>query len=459
VHDEIGTQWKKGQLIGRGSYGSVYMVLNESNGKFMAMKEVELGFKGDADEVRALVGEIQLLQQLEHPNIVRYLGSRIQPSSSCIQIFTEWVPGGSIRSILDNFGPLSPNVVRSYVHQSVEGLLYLHDHHIWHRDIKGANILVDHAGIIKLADFGTSEKLRKKSDGSSVAIEQSQSSSTSEGVQTTCGTPLFMAPEAMLDPKTVDGLKADIWSLGATTLQMITGSPPWREHGFSNFMQLMMFVARDDSSPLIDDGVPPAIRDFIGQCFRRNPNIRPSARQLLTHPFFGKSSMSHGRNSIKSVHSTKSTTSTISTTAATSPRVLVVESSRSSNRNSNSNSNRILLPPMSVDQPLQEYSRENAVATMPSPSKHREENLKVMDDTNGYQQIQSFLEETARDSHSEFHRSSSIEADNDSTMLETGDMALMSSIVSEYEGTNPFGTHGECEDLTSTAIVKKTSTE
>ena len=74
IQDEIGTQWKKGQLIGRGSFGSVYMVLNETNGRFMAMKEVELGFKNDAEEVKALVSEISLLQQLNHPNIVRYLG-------------------------------------------------------------------------------------------------------------------------------------------------------------------------------------------------------------------------------------------------------------------------------------------------------------------------------------------------------------------------------------------------
>ena len=56
--DEIGTQWKKGQLIGRGSFGAVYMVLNESNGRFMAMKQVELGYQGDADEVKSLVSEI-----------------------------------------------------------------------------------------------------------------------------------------------------------------------------------------------------------------------------------------------------------------------------------------------------------------------------------------------------------------------------------------------------------------
>lgn len=321
---------------------------------------------------------------------------------------------------------MSSNVVRSYVHQALEGLVYLHDHRIWHRDIKGANILVTDGGQIKLADFGTSEKLRKENDSQNKDDQ-------STGINTTCGTPLFMAPEAMLEPKTVDGLKADIWSLGATALQMVTGSPPWKEHNFNNFMQLMMRVADDSKmTPVIKETVPPALRDFLGQCFRRNPTLRPSARQLCTHPFFGKTSPPIRNNSSGTIATTNGTTS----------------------NNTSHSSSIVQLPPLSIDNGIQ-----------PSSPHSMSSNLqKIMDDTEGYHHIQSYLEDSARDSHSSFHRSSSTEDEGDKNIFETGDISLMSKTIEEQEEqeerreiNNPFASGGVCEDLTATGIHKKLS--
>jgi serine/threonine protein kinase len=291
-------KYKRGPCIGQGSFGTVYMALDETRGGFMALKEVEVGVR-DAAEVKKLVEEISLLRALDHANIVRYLGSRIEGSErqGIIVIFTEWVAGGSIRTILDRFGPLCPNVVRSYTCQALDGLAYLHANSIAHRDIKGANILVTDSGTVKLADFGTSIKVfasasadAKKGDGEEGHVNGSGGDGGGGGgaVVEMAGSPLFMAPEAMTDPAQCDGRKSDIWSLGATALQMSTGSPPWKEQGFQNFMQLMLFVARNDSTPAIDPALPPALRDFIGLTFRRDPNLRPSAKQLLTHPFLGR---------------------------------------------------------------------------------------------------------------------------------------------------------------------------
>ena len=498
--DEIGINWKKGHMIGRGSYGAVYMVLNETNGRFMAMKEVELGYgSSDAEEVQALVTEISLLKALQHPNIVRYLGSRISmKGTASILIFTEWVPGGSIRSILDNFGPLSVNVVRSYVHQALEGLLYLHDHHIWHRDIKGANILVTDSGKVRLADFGTSESLKKEEQEEQEAEQEAQEGTTTTNTTTsnkahvTCGTPLFMAPEAMLDPANVDGLKADIWSMGATTLQMATGHPPWRERQFSNFMQLMMFVAKDDGiTPNIDETLPPALRDFIGMCFRRDPPVRPSARQLLTHPFFGKHnhrSSLHSTNSVHSVHSVHSSGTAkqrggsvvaLKPLLQTAPPPAVLDGSPLTPRNV------VMLPPLSVDVQHEEEEPSEMNNSFSSRAASLDE-----EEGQHYYKIQSYLEESARDSHSDFHRASSMEEavadvdhgnnngnniryenefenpslDNDAgavlhqNMLGTGDLNQMLEETTVAVGTNPFAS-GENEELTSTLIQQKISVE
>lgn len=285
-------KYRRGPCIGQGSFGTVYMALDDSTGRFMALKEVEVGPR-DATEVKKLVEEISLLRALDHPNIVRYLGSRIEGSEkqACIVIFTEFLAGGSIRTILDRFGVLCPTVVRAYTIQALDGLAYLHANGIAHRDIKGANILVTDSGTVKLADFGTSIKVFASANGTikeSEAADGSDSGSAGYGVVEMAGSPLFMAPEAMIDPAKCDGRKSDIWSLGATALQMSTGAPPWKEHGFQNFMQLMLFVARNDSTPEIDPALPPALRDFIGLTFRRDPTLRPSAKQLLTHPFLGR---------------------------------------------------------------------------------------------------------------------------------------------------------------------------
>jgi mitogen-activated protein kinase kinase kinase ANP1 len=101
-----------------------------------------------AEHVRALEAEVAVLRQLDHPNIVRYLGT--ERSADTLNIFLEYVPGGSIASLIEKFGPLAEQVVRKYTHQILHGLEYLHQKKIMHRDIKGANILVDPQCVARL---------------------------------------------------------------------------------------------------------------------------------------------------------------------------------------------------------------------------------------------------------------------------------------------------------------------
>ncbi|CAG8484893.1 423_t:CDS:2 [Racocetra fulgida] len=147
---------------GMGSFGSVYLGLNAFTGEFMAVKQVELPTANSSNNERkksmldALQREIALLEELHHENIVQYLGksSQLDEGTGTFNIFLEYVPGGSVASMLNLFGPLEENLIRSYVRQILQGLNYLHEKDIIHRDIKGANILVDNKGIIKISDFG-----------------------------------------------------------------------------------------------------------------------------------------------------------------------------------------------------------------------------------------------------------------------------------------------------------------
>ncbi|KAM3729347.1 hypothetical protein ACB098_12G004600 [Castanea mollissima] len=142
------SSWQKGEVLGRGAFGTVYEGCTE-DGVFFAVKEVSLLDQGS--QVTYLEQEISLLKQFEHENIVKYLGT--EKDESRIYIFLELVTKGSLASLYQKY-LLSDYQVSAYTRQILNGLKYLHDKKVIHRDIKCANILVDASGSVKLADFG-----------------------------------------------------------------------------------------------------------------------------------------------------------------------------------------------------------------------------------------------------------------------------------------------------------------
>jgi hypothetical protein len=153
-------RWKKGEMLGQGAFGVVYLGLNIDSGELMAVKQMATEDVSKR-ELSSLENEIYLLRNLRHPNIVRYIGTELNPES--MSIFLEYVPGGSLKALIDKFGQLEESVAKSYTRQLLIGLEYLHRHGIAHRDIKGANCLVGNDGVIKLADFGNSKHWRPPS--------------------------------------------------------------------------------------------------------------------------------------------------------------------------------------------------------------------------------------------------------------------------------------------------------
>ena len=146
-------KWKLGSKIGSGSFGVVHIGMNTHTGTLMAVKSVKMEPAAMKDAKR----EIQLMKALKHINIVQYYGAEMD--AKYLHIFQEWVPAGSVTAMLSKFGPFPLEVVRNYLAQTLEGLAYLHENNVMHRDIKGSNILVNDEGIVKLADFGASKRL------------------------------------------------------------------------------------------------------------------------------------------------------------------------------------------------------------------------------------------------------------------------------------------------------------
>eukprot|EP01012_Entosiphon_sulcatum_P030961 TRINITY_DN3856_c0_g1_i1.p1 TRINITY_DN3856_c0_g1~~TRINITY_DN3856_c0_g1_i1.p1 ORF type:complete len:529 (-),score=95.77 TRINITY_DN3856_c0_g1_i1:177-1763(-) len=264
--------WKKGNVLGKGSFGCVYLGLLKG-GKFVAVKQVEFGNQSqDADDMLSTFQhELNLMKRLRHRNIVRYLGSEYSHSENVLNIFIEYVPGGSLASISQKFKSLDMETTRVYTRQILEGLAYLHENEIIHRDIKGDNILVDDNGIIKLADFGCSKKLDALC-------------SKTHGCNTMVGTAYWMAPEVITNEQGY-GTKADIWSVGCTVVEMLTAKPPWPE--FTSMWAAIYHIANSSGPPSgMPPDLPPECKDFLHQCFNRDVSQRPDALALLQHHWF-----------------------------------------------------------------------------------------------------------------------------------------------------------------------------
>ncbi|KAM0926868.1 hypothetical protein ACQ4PT_003044 [Festuca glaucescens] len=254
------TSWIKGGHIGSGSFGSVYEAISD-DGFFFAVKEVSLVDQGINAKQRIvqLEHEVSLLSRLEHDNIVQYYGTYKEDGN--FYIFLELVTQGSLAALYQKYC-LQDSQVSAYTRQILNGLNYLHQRNVLHRDINCANLLVDANGLVKLADFGLAKEMS--------ILSQARSSK---------GTVYWMAPEvAKAKPH---GPPADIWSLGCTVLEMLTGKVPYPDMEWTH---ALLKIGR---------GIPPNIpntlsedaRDFIVRCVQSNPKDRPSAAELLDHPF------------------------------------------------------------------------------------------------------------------------------------------------------------------------------
>eukprot|EP00826_Nyctotherus_ovalis_P065013 TRINITY_DN9546_c0_g1_i1.p1 TRINITY_DN9546_c0_g1~~TRINITY_DN9546_c0_g1_i1.p1 ORF type:complete len:303 (+),score=50.86 TRINITY_DN9546_c0_g1_i1:583-1491(+) len=236
----------------------------------MAVKQVPIVSISEInalEKIRALEVEIEILSRLQHKNIVRYIGSSREKEH--FNIFLEYEGGGSIAKLLGRYGSFKENLVRLYSKQILEGLEYLHAHNVLHRDIKGANVLVDSNGICKLADFGGAKKIYNKA-----ASENGLHSSLK-------GTPYWMAPEVI--KQTGHGRQADIWSFGCTVIEMATGNPPWSEH--KNIFAVLYLIGQTVNPPPFPAEFSQEGKDFLGLIFKHDPNERANVRTLLNHPF------------------------------------------------------------------------------------------------------------------------------------------------------------------------------
>ncbi|WWC58499.1 uncharacterized protein I303_101042 [Kwoniella dejecticola CBS 10117] len=268
-------KYQLGNCIGRGQFGSVYRSLNLSTGQMAAIKRIRLHGMRE-DEVTDVMREVELLKRFSHPSIVKYEG--MSRDEEYLNIVLEFVENGSLGQTLKSFGNFNERLVSSYVAKILEGLDYLHSQGVVHCDLKAANILSTKNGNVKLSDFGVSLNLKAVEN-----IKQDAKTKGKEGgkrVSEVAGTPNWMAPEVI--SLAGASFASDIWSLGCTIIELLTGKPPYSD--ITNSMTVLFRIVEDEMPP-IPGGISDGLTDFLKLCFIKDPNARPPAMMLFEHPW------------------------------------------------------------------------------------------------------------------------------------------------------------------------------
>ncbi|PKU82257.1 mitogen-activated protein kinase kinase kinase 18 [Dendrobium catenatum] len=267
-------RWARGGIIGKGSFGTVSLAVDRSNGTIFAVKSIKLN-SSPPRALAALENEIRLLSSLNSPHVVSYLGDDVteEPDGLWRNLLLEYLPGGTAADLAAT-GKMMEADVRSCTRSIAQALHFLHTTAgVVHGDVKGRNVILGSpTGMAKLADFGTASKgLGEAARGA--------------------GTPLWMAPEVARGEAATPA--SDVWSLGCTVIEMLSGGrQPWEESGIADVRDPPVQMFRVGFCEVLPE-FPPWLsktgQDFLDKCIRRDPSERWTCEQLLQHSFLADS--------------------------------------------------------------------------------------------------------------------------------------------------------------------------
>ncbi|XP_047084265.1 mitogen-activated protein kinase kinase kinase 18-like [Lolium rigidum] len=257
-------EWTRGKCIGKGAFGTVHLAVDRATCRAFAVKSVDTKGAAPAAAMACLESEIRILKRLSSPYVVAYLGDDATAASRNLHM--ELLPGGTAADAAAA-GGIGERAVRRVLRPVVAALHYLHDvAGVVHGDVKGRNVLLGGNDGAKLADFGAARLV------------------TEAAPRGPRGTPAWMAPEVARGGASTPA--SDVWSLGCTAVELLTGKRPWSEIGGAlEVGELLLRVGFGGKRPELPSCLSDPCRDFVDRCLRRDASERWTCEQLLRHPF------------------------------------------------------------------------------------------------------------------------------------------------------------------------------
>ncbi|KAG2600061.1 mitogen-activated protein kinase kinase kinase 17-like [Panicum virgatum] len=255
---EATKQLRRVRTLGRGASGAVvWLASDEASGELLAVKSARAA--GAAAQLRR---EGRVLEGLSSPHIVPCLGARAAAGGE-YQLLLEFAPGGSLadEAARRAGGRLAERDIRAYAGDVARGLAYLHGRSLVHGDVKARNVVIGADGRARLTDFGCARP--------------------ADSARPLGGTPAFMAPEVARGEE--QGPAADVWALGCTIVELATGRAPWSD--MDDLLAAVHRIGYTDAVPEVPAWLSAEARDFVSCCFERRASARPTAAQLVAHPF------------------------------------------------------------------------------------------------------------------------------------------------------------------------------
>ncbi|CAL9229147.1 unnamed protein product [Arabidopsis halleri] len=265
-----------GKIYGVGSYSKVVRAKKKESGTVYALKIMDKRFITKENKTSYVKLERIVLDQLEHPGIIK-LYFTFQDTSS-LYMALESCEGGELFDQITRKGRLSEDEARFYTAEVVDALEYIHSMGLIHRDIKPENLLLTSDGHIKIADFGSVKPMQDSQ------ITVLPNAASDDKACTFVGTAAYVPPEVLnSSPATVGN---DLWALGCTLYQMLSGTSPFKDA--SEWLIFQRIIARDIKFP---NHFSEEARDLIDRLLDTDPSRRPGAGSegyaaLKKHPFF-----------------------------------------------------------------------------------------------------------------------------------------------------------------------------
>ncbi|PSR89369.1 Mitogen-activated protein kinase kinase [Actinidia chinensis var. chinensis] len=278
-----GVAWFRGSMIGKGSFGSVYLAnLKKPRSRYgcfpevMAVKSAEMSVSGSIQKEREALSNIGRC-----PNIIQCFGDETTTGENGEMVYNlllEFGSGGTLADLIkkSSGSGLSESEVRYYARSILRGIHHIHELGYVHCDLKPENILLvpNKNGVgakfkVKIGDFGLAKRAKQNKKRKLDPYWR--------------GTPMYLSPEVVTD--CIQEPPSDIWAFGCMVLEMVTGKPPWFGKEDMDAEALLRMIGKGYESPKIPDKISREGREFLKGCFSRKSMFRFTAEMLLNHSF------------------------------------------------------------------------------------------------------------------------------------------------------------------------------